>query len=279
MTRDPAERLQAVRHRRSGPASGGSSRSRRPLLVLGMLLQRFEFVDHLRLPAARRRPRSPSSPTTSTSRSGPGRASRSTATAADAGRGHPRSRPRRRRPPPHRSHRHGTPLAVLFGSNLGTAEAIADPARAGGHRARLRRDPRRARRPRRRPAPRRRGARSSARPTTGLPRTTPPRSAAGSRGAADGAADGVAYTRLRLRQHRVGRDLPGGARRCSTTQLDAHGGRRDPPARRGQRRRRLRRRLPRLARRPVVRPGRARSTCRPRSARRPRPPARGCRSR
>ena len=148
------------------------------LLVLGMLVQRFEFVDHLHYELKTKttltikpddfhilvRPRD-------------GRADRTD-------RGNRRSRPPRvaaaaPAAAPHVA-RHGTPLAVLFGSNLGTAESIADPPRAGGHRARVRRDPRRARRPRRRPAPRRRRARSSARPTTGLPRTTPPRSAGGS---------------------------------------------------------------------------------------------------
>jgi cytochrome P450 / NADPH-cytochrome P450 reductase len=53
---------------------------------------------------------------------------------------------------------HGTPLMVLFGCNLGTAEGIATKL-AGGRRARLRRDPRRARRPRRCSAHRRRGHR------------------------------------------------------------------------------------------------------------------------
>ena len=41
-----AERLSAVRHRACGPASGASSRCRRPRSCSALVLQRFEFVDH-----------------------------------------------------------------------------------------------------------------------------------------------------------------------------------------------------------------------------------------
>ena len=94
-------------------------------LVLGMLVQRFEFIDHrdyqLHTQATltvkpddfciQVRPRA-------------GRAHRSHRSPAhEAERGHPRPAHASRRPP---VARHGTPLSVLFGSNLGTAEGIAN---------------------------------------------------------------------------------------------------------------------------------------------------------
>ena len=106
--------------------------------------------------------------------------------------------------------RHGTPLSVLFGSNLGTAEAIATRLAAGGHRAGLRRHPRRTRRPRRRPAAPTALPSSCARRTTARRRTTPPPSAGGSPGRTPTRPRGGLH-RLRLRQHGVGRDLPGRA--------------------------------------------------------------------
>ena len=164
------------------------------MLVLGMLLQRFEFVDHLRLPAqdqddahgqAGRLPHPGPAPGRRADR--PGRGSRRPRPSA-AGRGVPEAAPA-----PHVA-RHGTPLSVLFGSNLGTAESIATRLAQEGtergfavtlgalddHVDDLPRD----------------GAvldrllvlqRHAA-------RTTPPRSAGGSRAPPAGAAAGVAYT-------------------------------------------------------------------------------------
>ena len=119
--------------------------------MLGMLLQRFEFVDYrdyqLKIKTtltikpddmsgsrSATRPDRPDRP--------PGRGRRGRAAHGAAGRGWPCSRPT------------GTArrCSVLFGSNLGTAEGDRHQARAGGHRARLRRHRRRARRPCRRAA-------------------------------------------------------------------------------------------------------------------------------
>ena len=173
--------------------------------------------------------------------------------------------------------RHGTPLTVLFGSNLGTAESIA---------AKLAQE----------------GTERGFAVTLGalddhvddLPHGgavlivcssyngTPPDNAAAFcrwiRGAADGAADGVAYTVFGC-----GNTEWAATYQAVPTLLDeqlaAHGGRRIRAARRGQRGRRLRRRLPRLARRAVVRPGHRLGPARRGAARPRRPPARGCRSR
>ena len=95
------------------------------LLVLGMLVQRFEFVDHLHYQLKTKttltikpddfhiqvRPRAGGASIEPTGRHlRPQR----------------RGRRRRRAPRPRRTvARHGTPLSVLFGSNLGTAESIA----------------------------------------------------------------------------------------------------------------------------------------------------------
>ena len=181
--RTPAERLQAVRHRRSGRASAGSSPCRRPCWCSACCCS-ASTSSTTGTTSSGRRPRSPSSPTTSTSWSGrarrpararPGpqpisphrvaRRCRRTATATAAG--------APRRPP-----RHAAVGALrLEPRHRGVHR---DPARPGGHRARLRRDPRRARRPRRRAPGRAARPSSSARPTTGPLRTTPPPSAGGS---------------------------------------------------------------------------------------------------
>ena len=90
--------------------------------MLGMLLQRFEFVDHLRLRAqgqddphdeARRLPHP-----------GPAPCRRAPRPRRSGGRGGARPSPSRRPRRP-RSSPGTAPRCVLFGSNLGTAEAIA----------------------------------------------------------------------------------------------------------------------------------------------------------
>ena len=109
--------------------------------MLGMLLQRFDFVDHLHYQLKTK--------TTLTVkpddfhiqvRPRPGVRLERTGARADAPTARATPAAPRPRPAPLVA-RHGTPLSVLFGSNLGTAESIADPARPGGHRARLRRAP------------------------------------------------------------------------------------------------------------------------------------------
>ncbi len=244
--------------------------------MLGMLVQRFDFVDHLDYELKTKttltvkpddfhilvRPR----PGFQIDRTGPEPAATSRVQPAA-----PATAAAPRRPARH---------AAVGAVRLEPRHRRVDrhQARAGGHRARLRRHPRRARRPRRRPPARRRRARSSARPTTAPPRTTPPRSARWIRGAAEGAADGVAYSVFGCGNTEWAVDLPG---RADPARRRARRARRppDPRPRRGQRGRRLRRRLPRLARRALGRPGHAPWTCRPRWARPRRPPARGCRSR
>ena len=170
------------------------------MLVLGMLLQRFDLVDDRELPAAGRRPRSPSSPTTSTSGCGHVPTSGSSVPAPHPlpppGRSPPPTGARRRPRPAQASlvARHGTPLLVLFGSNLGTAESIAARlAQEGTERgfdvtlAALDDRVDDAAGPRRGPS-------SSARPTTAPLPTTPPRSAGGSAAPAPEAAAGVSYS-------------------------------------------------------------------------------------
>ena len=269
LARDAAERLQAVRHRPAGlhraavRLAGGDAGARHAAAAL-----------RLRRPPAttssRPRPRSPSSPTTSASRSGRGPACRLDRGAA--GRPPRRPPPRRRRGAGGRAGplvaRHGTPLPVLFGSNLGTAESIAtrlaqegtergfdvtlgalddhvDDLPAGGA-----------------------VAHRHARPTTARRRTTPPRSAAGSRRRRRTRPTGVVVHGLRLRQHRVGRDLPGGAdaarrrssRRTAASRVRTRAARATPPATSTPQYRAWHGGA-------VVRPRRRRSTCRPRSPR------------
>ena len=197
-------------------------------LVLGMLLQRFELVDHrdyqLRIkttltvkpddfhiqvrprPDVRHR-RAPAAPQPAQARPAPRRASR--------------RRTARRRGPP----RHAAAGAVRLQPRH--RRVHRHPARPGGHRARLRRDPRRARRPRRRPA-RRTGPRSI---VCSSYNGTPPDNAAAfcrwiSRRRA-GRRRRRRVHRVRLRQHRVGRDLPGGAH---ADRRAARGARRPPGA-------------------------------------------------
>ena len=184
--------------------------------MLGMLVQRFEFVDHLHYELKTKttltvkpddfhilvRPR----PGVLIERTGPRAdapppACEPTATATAAA---------------PLVARHGTPLSVLFGSNLGTAESIA---------AQLAQE----------------GTERGFDVTLGalddhvddLPHGgavlivcssyngTPPDNAAAFcrwiRGAGRRRGRRRRLHRLRLRQHRVGRDLPGRARRCSTT--------------------------------------------------------------
>ena len=133
------------------------------MLVLGMLLQRFDLEDHLGYQLKTK--------TTLTIKPDDFHIQVHPRTGLRARAG-PAHRPARRRRRLVRGGggpavtaattplvaRHGTPLLVLFGSNLGTAESIATRLAREGHRARLRRDPRGARRPRRRAADRRRSA-------------------------------------------------------------------------------------------------------------------------
>ena len=150
--------------------------------------------------------------------------------------------------------RHGTRLTVLFGSNLGTAESIATRLAQEGtergfdvtvgalddHVDDL--------------PGRRRAGRSSPRRTTG----TPPDNAAAfcqwiSERAPPDAAAGVSYTVFgcgNTEWASTYQAVPDADRQASWQQ---HGAPAGPPARGGRRARRLRRRLPRLARRPVVR--------------------------
>ena len=225
--------------------------------MLGMLLQRFDLVDHLRLPAqdqdhahgqARRLPH-------------PGPAACRTCTLDRGGAERPGQRqpaPSPPRPPrrPRWCARHGTPLPVLFGSNLGTAESIATRLAQEGTERGFDVTLGRARRPRRRPAPAAARWSSSPRPTTARLPTTPPRSAAGSAGAAAGRGRRGGLHACSAAATRSG---PRRTRPCPTLIDDAARRTRrtpGPPPRRGQRRGGLRRRLPRLARRPLVRPRR-----------------------
>ena len=194
------------------------------LLVLGMLVQRFEFVDHLHYELKTKttltikpddfhilvRPR----PGVLIERTGPEPAAASRVpTTAPATGGRTTGRPARD--------------AAVGAVRLEPRHRGVDrrQARAGGHRARLRRHPRRAGRPRRRPPPRRRGAdrllvlqrdspgqrrrllpAGSAAPPRARPTASPTRSSAAA------TPSGPRPTRP--------------CRRCSTTQLAAHGGRR-----------------------------------------------------
>ncbi len=220
-------------------------------LVLGMLLQRFDLIDHrgydlkvketltikpdgLRIKV---QPRAGRAAGTRAARPGPGgRARYATCRAAGAGTRagaaprraqHPAARPVRLQPRHRGGHRH--------------------PSRQGGCRTRLRRDPRPAGRPRAGPPGRRRRhhrhrllQRQPARQRGRLLRV-----AAGP-GHAAGRRQRPGLHRLRLRRHRLGRDLPGGA---EADRHPAGGRRRHPrlPARRRQRRGRFRRPVRRLA--------------------------------
>ncbi len=177
----------------SAPASAGSSRCRRRRWCSGMVLQRFQLIDHtryrlklketltikpdgFRIRVRRRTDRERARP-----------APRSAARALAA--------PAVEAPVAAVGPRHGTPLLVLYGSNLGTAEE-ARPARRGGRRGgRLRGDGGAARRVHRSPAHRR--ARWSSRPprTTARPPTTRRGSASGcARRTPAPALAGVRYT-------------------------------------------------------------------------------------
>ena len=136
----------------------------------------------------------------------------------------------------------------------GHRRVAGHPAGPGGHRARLRRHPRRARRPRRRPSARRRGDHRVClvqRHSAGQRRCVLPVARRG----AGGCGQGCGVHGLRLRQHRVGRHLPvrpDPARRAARGVWRAARAR----PRCGQRGRRLRRCVPRLAERAVGGPGR-----------------------
>ena len=194
------------------------------LLVLGMLVQRFEFVDHLHYELKTKttltvkpddfhilvRPR----PGVLIERTGPEPTADPSRAADGAGdRGRTSGRPARD--------------AAVGAVRLEPRHRGVDrrQARAGGHRARLRRHPRRAGRPRRRPPPRRRGAdrllllqRDAPGQRRRVLHVDPRRRRrCGRRGRLHG---------LRLRQHRVGRDLPGradAARRRSSPPTAAAG--------------------------------------------------------
>ena len=195
--------------------------------MLGMLVQRFEFVDHLHYQLKTKttltvkpddfhilvRPRAGRPDRTDRPRAdAPPPACRPTAPATAAA-------------PPGRPARDAAVGAVRLEPRHGGVDR--HQARAGGHRARLRRHPRRAGRPRRRP-PADGGAVLIV--CSSYNGTAPGQRRrllhAGSAAPADGAADGRRLHRLRLRQHRVGRDLPGradAARRRSSPPTAAAG--------------------------------------------------------
>ena len=195
-------------------------------LVLGMLLQRFEFVDHAnyQLKIKESLTIKPEGLTiTVRPRSGRtwGATPRPGATAAT-----PRTPALAVAP----ADRHGTPLLVLFGSNLGGVGGPRLADRARGDRPGLHRTHRRARRRGRGAADRRRRRGRH---------VLLQRAAAGQRRevlhvgrrSRDVAGRGALH-RLRLRQPRLGGDLPGGA---DPGRRRARGARRQPgvPARRG----------------------------------------------
>ena len=220
-------------------------------LVLGMLLQRFDLIDHrgydLKVketltikPDGLRIKVQP--------RAGRAAGARAGGPAQAAGPlrrlpARPSRHPRRCRPPG----AHNTPLLVLFGSNLGTAEGIATRlAREGAERGfavtlgplddHARALP----------------GDGAAIIVTASYNGSPPDNAAellrvaAGPGHAAGRRQRPGLHRLRLRRHRLGRDLPGGA---EADRHPAGGRRRHPrlPARRRQRRGRLRRPVRRLA--------------------------------
>ena len=179
---------------------------------------------------------------------------------------------------PGRRAAHGTPLLVLFGSNLGTAEGIANQlGREGSERgyqvtvAAL-------------------DDHGADLPTQGAVLIVcssyngePPENAIAFVGrlaqiqACRRAFAGRVVHGLRLRRHRLGRNVSGRAEaaghRAGTARRAP-----DPSARRGQRARRLRRSVPRVARRPLGRRRLGAAACRSSRPRRRRP-VRGCRSR
>ena len=260
--RAPAQRLQALRHRAAGlhraavRAAGGHAgarhaaaalRVRRPPAVRAQGQDdphdEARRLPHPGPPPCRRAPR----PGRSGGRSGAGR-----------------RRPGGRAGPARRPARHPAQRAVRVQPRHRRVDR--HPPGPGGHRTRLRRHPRRARRPRRRPAPRRRRADRllllQRHPSRQRRRVLPL-----DQGCPHRCGRRPGLHRLRLRQHGVGRHLPGRpdpARRAARRPRRTPG----PRPRRGQRRGRLRRRLPRLAQRPLGRP-----------RRRPRPARRGGRDR
>ena len=185
------------------------------MLVLGMLLQRFDLVDdrnyqlrtkttltvkpddfHIQV-----RPR----PDVRLERAGGATASAAgTFATLRRGRGGHRDRPGVPGGPP----RHPAPGALRLQPRH--RRVHRGPARPGGHRARIRRDPRGARRPGRRAAGPRRGPRRllvlQRHPSRQRRRVLPvdQRRRAGGRRR-------CLLLGVRLRQHRVGRDVPGGA--------------------------------------------------------------------
>ena len=206
------------------------------VLVLGMLVQRFDFVDHLDYELKTK--------TTLTVKPDelriqvqprPGFQLDRTEPVAAQAPSLPDGRTRAARRPA----RHPVVGAVRLEPRHGRGHR--HPTRPGGHRARVRRHAGGARRARRRPPPRRRPARGV---------LVVQRHPAGQRRRLlheDPGGRGRRLQRVRLREHRVGVDLPG---RAHPDRRRARRARRPPrpAARRGQRRRRLRRRLPRLAR-------------------------------
>ena len=245
--------------------------------MLGMLVQRFDFVDHLHYQLTTKTTLTvkpddfhilvpPREGSTSTGAASGGRR-RAPARRAGRGAGGRTAR---------RPARHAAERAVRLEPRHRRVDR--HPARPGGHRARLRRDPRRARRPRRRPA---RTAAPSLIVCSSYNGTPPDNAAAFCRwitGAARGCGRRRRLHGLRLRQHRVGRDLPGradAARRRSSRRTAAGA---SGPAARATR--------PATSTPPTATgtagsgpTWRPRSTSRPRWASPPAPPGRGCRSR
>ena len=182
------------------------------VLVLGMVLQRFEFIDYARLRAEdedhadRQAGRDPDPGAAAPNRPldrAPAAAPASPYVAAKVlSSPEPATRVT--------AARHGTPLTVLFGSNLGTAEGLATNSR---RRAPIAASTSRSGRSTSTSAPAGRTVRrsSSARPTTGPRPTTRTSSAKWVRDpeTATDAWAGVVVLGVRVRQHRVGGDLPG----------------------------------------------------------------------
>ena len=218
-------------------------------LVLGMLLQRFEFVDHAnyQLKIKESLTLKPDGLTITGPpplAGGPG--------ARRRGRSRPPRQPRSPSLAVAPADRHGTPLLVLFGSNLGRLRISPRGSRGTRPTGATRPAPPRSTRPSGSCRPRA-PSWSSPRPTTGSHRTTPGSSARGPTTSASSADRGALHG-LRLRQPRLGRDLPG---RTDPDRRRVGGARRDPgvPARRRRRARRLRRPVRGLVRRAVGRPG------------------------
>ena len=113
------------------------------MLVLGMLLQRFDFVDYLNYELKVKEGLTIKPDGLSIKiKQRPGRTTGSapialTSAPTNGQAAEPKARPQRT------GEGHNTPLMVLFGSNLGTAEGIATTNRPGRIRPRLRGHPRR----------------------------------------------------------------------------------------------------------------------------------------